>query len=334
MKAPEPMYASIGSAMPTGRDWVFEQKYDGMRVVVVTNMRGAALVTRNGHDKRAQFPEIADAMRELSAHAGRPLVLDGEIVALVRGKPGAFQALQARLHRSSGVTAMVKRSPAAIVLFDFLRDGRTDLTRLPLADRRQRLEALLAGVRDKRIRISDSSSSGRRMVARAQRAGWEGVIAKRLDATYRPGVRSRDWLKLKLQHRAEFVVGGYTEPRKSREHIGALLLGYFDATGALRYVGHTGGGFDRESLRDMSRRLRAIERKTSPFAEQPRTNEPAHWVAPKVVVEVKFAEWTTDGKLRQPIFLGARDDKQARDVHREKESIQEWAQEIGSRGER
>lgn len=329
MKVLEPMYASIGDAMPAGRDWIFEQKYDGMRVIAAATARGAALVTRNGHDKRAQFPEISTAMRELAKHAGRPLMLDGEIVALVRGKPAAFQALQSRLHRSVGVDAMVERAPAAIVLFDILRDGRADLTRLPLSDRRRRLEELLQDVDDNRIRISDSSSNGRRMVAKARRGGWEGVIAKRLDSPYRPGVRSKDWLKLKLQHRAEFVVGGFTEPRKSREHIGALLLGYFDAKERLHYVGLTGGGFNRESLKDMARRLHRIERKASPFVEALRTSEPVHWVAPRVVVEVKFAEWTADEKLRQPIFLGVRDDKPARDVHREKESVQEWAQEIG-----
>src|SRR5262249_13044267 len=151
--------------------------------------REAALVTRNGRDKRAQFPEIAEAMRELAKDAGHPLVLDGEIVALVRGKPTSFQFLQSRLHRSSGIAAMVKSAPAAIVLFDFLREGRTDLTRLPLAERRERLEDLLDGVTDKRIRISEASSSGARMIAKARKNGWEGVIAKRLDATYRPGVR-------------------------------------------------------------------------------------------------------------------------------------------------
>jgi bifunctional non-homologous end joining protein LigD len=242
----------------------------------------------------------------------------------VRGKPASFQALQSRLHRASGIAAMVKSAPAALVLFDFLRDGRTDLTPRPLTERRALLEDLLATAHDKKIKISESSSSGARMVARARKAGWEGIIAKRLDARYRPGVRSRDWLKLKLQHRAEFVVGGYTEPRLAREHLGALLLGYY-AGKQLHYAGHTGGGFNRVSLRDMSRRLKAIERKTSPFAERIRTNEPAHWVAPKLVVEVKFAEWTTDGKLRQPIFLGLRDDKRASDVHREPESVQEWA---------
>jgi bifunctional non-homologous end joining protein LigD len=322
------MYATIGDAIPAGREWTFEQKYDGMRVIASASSRAVKLVTRNGRDKSRQFPEIAAALRALAVRVRKPLVLDGEIVAIVRRKPAAFQALQGRLHRSSDIETAVKASPAAIVLFDILRDGRADLTRLPLVERRDRLETLLQANRDDRIRLSDGSTSGARMIARARRGGWEGVIAKRLDSRYVPGARSRDWLKLKLQHRAEFVVGGWTEPRLSREHIGALLLGYFDANGALRYAGKMGGGFNRASLADMHRRLAPLERKSSPFAEHVKTTESAHWATPKIVVEIKFAEWTADGRLRQPIFLGVRDDKRARDVHRETESVQQWAQEI------
>jgi bifunctional non-homologous end joining protein LigD len=172
--------------------------------------------------------------------------------------------------------------------------------------------------------LSNTDSRGATMLARARRAGWEGIIAKRTSAPYRPGARSEDWLKLKLQFRAEFVVGGFTEPRRSRPFLGALLLGAFDEAGALVYVGHTGGGFDREGLRSMRARLDRLVRRSAPFAEPPRTNEPAHWVAPKLVVEVKFAEWTADGKLRQPIFLGVRDDKPAREVTMEGVSLQRW----------
>ena len=166
------------------------------------------------------------------------------------------------------------------------------------------------------------------MLGRARRGGWEGLIAKRLDARYASGKRSRDWLKLKLQHRAEFVVGGYTDPRRSREHFGALLLGYFDAHRELRYVGNAGAGFDRATLRDLGAALARLERRKSPFADAFRSSDRVHWVAPKLVVEVKFTEWTADGKLRQPTFLGLRDDKAAKDVHRERESVQHWAQEL------
>ena len=327
MRVPEPMYATIADAIPAGDDWTFEQKYDGMRVVAAANARGTSLVTRNGRDKRAQFPEIGEALSDLARRVGRSLVLDGEIVALRRGKPAAFQALQARMHRSTDVDAIVERAPAAIILFDLLRDGRTNLMGRPLTERRALLEEIV-GAGDKTIRLSDSSSSARRMLGRARRGGWEGVIAKRTDGKYVPGARSRDWRKLKLQHRAEFVVGGYTEPRRSREHFGALVLGYFDSGGRLCYAGNMGGGFDRESLRDVSQKLRRLARKRSPFADSVKTPDRVHWVRPEVVVEVKFAEWTADGKLRQPIFLGVRDDKAAKDVHRERESVQQWAQEL------
>ena len=162
------------------------------------------------------------------------------------------------------------------------------------------------------------------MLTRARRAGWEGIIAKRTDVKYQAGARSDDWLKLKLQYRAEFVVGGWTEPRRTRPYFGALLLGAYDGNGAFVYVGHTGGGFTRDGLAEMHAKLQRLERRTSPFVVPPKTNEPAHWVAPKVVVEVKFAEWTSDHLLRQPIYLGTRDDKPAREVTIEGVSMQRW----------
>ena len=142
-------------------------------------------------------------------------------------------------------------------------------------------------------------------------------MAKRADAPYEIGRRTKFWIKLKIEHRQEFVIGGYTEPRKSREHFGAILLGYHDRKGRLIYAGHTGTGFTRQSLRDVYGQLKRRERRTSPFVVPPRTNEPAHWVRPELVVEIKFNEWTVDGKLRQPVFVGLRDDKAAADVVRE-----------------
>jgi len=330
-RLPVPMLATIGSHLPTDSQWVFEQKYDGMRVIAAVDARRVRLVTRNGRDKAKQFPEIVDALRTLGRRLRRSLVLDGEIVAIKGGEAAPFQSLQPRMQLANAeeIARLAANSPARLVAFDVLRDGRRNLTELPASERRRHLERVFDAVSDKRLGISDSSRSAKRMIAKAKRRGWEGVIAKRLDAPYRPGSRSNNWLKLKLQHRAEFVVGGYTDPRRSRELIGALLLGYYDERGALCYAGHMGGGFGRESLRDVHRRLRPLVRSTSPFADDVRTNEPAHWVRPVLVVEVKFSEWTADGKLRQPIFLGVRDDKAARDVHRERESIQQWAQEIG-----
>ncbi|MDQ3950069.1 MAG: non-homologous end-joining DNA ligase [Gemmatimonadota bacterium] len=343
----EPMYATIGTEMPHGDDWTFEPKYDGIRVLAFARpvdddeietdeatrsrlrrrTRGVHLMTRNGRDKAAQFPEIVGALRSLAQRVGRPLILDGEIVALERDRPGRFQTLQSRMHLQNveQLAAQAKAAPAALVTFDILQDGDAELFSEPWAERRRRLERLLRSPRLKNVRLSETTSDGGQMVERAAAVGWEGVIAKRTKSTYRPGARSRDWLKLKLQYRAEFVVGGWTEPRKTRQYIGALLLGYYDQEGRLHYVGHMGGGFTREGLADMYKRLEPLERKTPPFVDPPKTNEPAHWVEPKTVVEVKFAEWTTDQKLRQPIFLGIRDDKDARDVGLERKSLQDWA---------
>jgi bifunctional non-homologous end joining protein LigD len=327
------MYATLGHALPRGDGWAYEPKYDGMRVLADISARHVRLITRNGKEKQAQFPEVVAALRSFVARIGHGAVLDGEVVARRRHSRGSaaaaseFQPLQARMHLKNGseISRLSVDAPATLVTFDLLRDGRTTLTTRPWSERRARLEALFAiAPTDRALRISDASARGATMLARARRAGWEGIIAKRTDARYQPGARSDDWLKLKLQFRAEFVVGGFTEPRNSRPHLGALLLGAYDASGRFIYVGHMGGGFDREGLRAMRSRLDKIERRASPFAVAPRTNEPAHWVAPKLVVEVKFAEWTSDGRLRQPIFLGMRDDKAARDVTIEGVSMQRW----------
>jgi bifunctional non-homologous end joining protein LigD len=320
----EPMYASIGTSVPDGEGWTFEPKYDGIRVLSFVTKDAVRLVTRNGNDKTKQFPEIADALQALGKKADRELVLDGEIIAVIDGKVARFQALQDRMHvkDAPAIEDFARRQPAAIVLFDILVDGADILLNEPWSARRKRLEQLLRRRTNHRLRISESiPGDGEEMLARARRDGWEGVIAKRTDSRYGPGVRSKAWLKLKIEHRQEFVVGGWTEPRNTREHIGALLLGYFEGD-RLIYVGHTGGGFTREGLKEMHRRLARLERKTPPFADPPRTNERAHWTRPEVVVEVKFNEWTTDGKLRQPIFLGVRDDKPAREVGREADSVQ------------
>ena len=322
------MYATIGTEAPTSSGWSFEPKYDGMRALGFVSPTRVRLMTRNGKDKAKQFPEVTAALGRLGRRLGRRCIVDGEVVALERNRPGHFQALQGRFHRkgSADIEAAMQESPAAIVIFDLLADGDENLMDAPWTERRARLEHILEGA-PKGVRISETSPNGGRMLERARKGGWEGVIAKRNEARYVPGARSRDWLKLKLQHRAEFVIGGYTEPRRTRPYLGAILLGYFDADRQLRYVGHTGGGFNRESLREMYERLQRIEQAKSPFANPPRTNERAHWVKPRVVVEVKFAEWTSDGRLRQPIFLGTRDDKDAMDVHLEKESIQRYATE-------
>src|SRR6267154_2117227 len=319
----EPMYASIGTEIP-GDGWTFEPKYDGIRVLAFTTATDVKLITRNGKDKAAQFPEVVAALKKLALQTQRAFLLDGEIVALIDGKPARFQELQSRMHVKE--PRMIERlsvsSPAAIVLFDILVDDDDALIAKPWTERRARLLKLVGKRTAPHLWVTESiEGDGKKMLERARRQGWEGIIAKRMDSAYEPGKRPRSWLKLKIEFREEFVVGGYTEPRNSREHIGALLLGYFDHSRFI-YVGHTGGGFTRQGLEEMYGRLKPLERKTSPFEETPKTNEKAHWVKPEVVVEVKFSEWTADRRLRQPIFLGVRDDKDPKEEGLEPTSVQ------------
>ncbi len=319
----EPMYASIGTNVP-GKGWTFEPKYDGVRVLAFATPTEVRLMTRNTKDKAAQFPEIAEALRKLATSKKRSFVLDGEIIALIDGKPARFQELQGRMHLKESHLIQRQRSanPSALVLFDILMSGDQVVINEPWSRRRAELLKRIGKSTSERIRITESvEGDGEKMLKLARREGWEGIIAKRIDSTYEPGVRSRSWLKLKIEFRQEFVIGGFTEPRNSRQHIGALLLGYFDH-GRFIYVGHTGGGFTSAGLAEMYRRLKPVEQATSPFEEVPKTNERAHWVRPKIVVEVKFSEWTADGKLRQPIYLGVRDDKKPEEVGREGRSVQ------------
>jgi bifunctional non-homologous end joining protein LigD len=319
-----PMLATIGTTIPTGAGWTFEPKYDGVRVLAFAAGASVRLITRNGKDKSHQFPEVTAGVRALALRRKRPFVLDGEIVAFTGDAPARFQALQSRMHLQGerDIAGQVKSTPSALIAFDLLVDGDSVLLDQPWNVRRKRLERFIGARTPKGLRLGDSApGDGEKLLARARRDDWEGIIAKRVDSTYQPGARSRDWLKLKVEFRQEFVVGGYTEPRNTREHLGAILLGYFDGDD-LVYVGHTGGGFTRESLAAMAKRLARLERKSSPFSTPVRTNEKAHWVRPEVVVEVKFNEWTADSRLRQPIFLGVRDDKDPREVTREATSVQ------------
>jgi bifunctional non-homologous end joining protein LigD len=322
-KSLEPMYASIGSEVP-GEGWTFEPKYDGIRVLAYVTSDEVKLITRNGKDKAQQFPEIVAALKKLATQTKRSFVLDGEIVALVDGYPARFQELQSRMHvkESHMIERHSSSTPAALILFDILMDGDEVLIKEPWTERRARLVKRVGQRMTPQLRITESiECDGKKMLEEARRQGWEGIIAKRIDSRYEPGSRSRNWLKLKIEFRQEFVIGGYTEPRNSREHIGALLLGYFDQ-GRFIYAGHTGGGFTRKGLEEMYRRVKPLEVESSRFEGRVKTNEKAHWVKPEVVVEVKFSEWTADRRLRQPIFLGVRDDKDPREVSLEATSVQ------------
>ena len=250
------------------------------------------------------------------------MLLDGGIVALdAQGRPAGFQRLQGRIHLvdARDVEKIDKAQPVALIVFDVLRDGDEDVRGLPLTGRRVRLEQLLRSALSSTLRISEQvAGDGRELEARARREGWEGLIAKESRSPYQSGRRSPAWRKRKLLHEQEFVVGGWTEPRQTRQHFGALLLGVREnGRDALKYVGHTGTGFNGAELDRVWKLLAAREIRSSPFSARIKTNEPAHWVRPDLVAQVRFTEWTSDDKLRQPVYLGLRDDKRAADVVRE-----------------
>jgi bifunctional non-homologous end joining protein LigD len=304
-----PMLATLADPPLSGTSLVFEPKYDGIRAIAeITPARGRAAVrlwSRLGNEKTTQFPSIVEALAAFGNRVGRPLVLDGEAVALdEHSKPTGFQRLQNRIHviGAKDVERIDRSQPVAFIAFDILRDGDEDLRGLPLVERRKRLEEILRGKSSDAIRLSEQVPfDGHALHERATREHWEGLIVKDATSPYHSGRRSPAWRKLKLVQQQEFVVGGWTEPRQTRQHFGALLLGVYDDDrgGRLTYVGHTGTGFDQKELERVSRLLKAREIRESPFAEKIKTNEPAHWVRPDLVAQVRFTEWTDDDQSHE-----------------------------------
>ncbi len=333
------MLATLAEAPLSDPNLVYEPKYDGIRAIVevVPRRRGApatvAIWSRLGNDKTAQFPEIAGAVSRWGAARRRAAVLDGEIVALAAdGEPAGFQRLQERMHLAGErdvARAMVK-TPSALVVFDILSDGDDDLCALSLRERRQRLVAALEPDVDHVLRLARQiEGDGRALMAEAQARGWEGLVAKDARSPYRSGRRSLEWRKLKLLKRQELVVGGYTEPRGSRTGFGALLLGLPGTGGKLRYAGHAGGGFSDKELARVTRLLASRKTTVCPFDVVPVTNERPHWVRAELVAEVKFSAWTADGVLREPVYLGLREDVSSKDVRRE-EAVVTARRQVGA----
>jgi bifunctional non-homologous end joining protein LigD len=321
------MLASLDPAPLASPRFAYEPKYDGIRALVAVRAGGgpgaARIWSRLGNEKTAQFPEITRALAVFARGLKADVLLDGEIVALdEHGEPAGFQRLQGRIHLTSDgdIGGRVVTQPVAFVAFDVLRDGDLDVRALPLTARRARLERIFGNTGTRVLRLSDfHAGDGRALHELARERGWEGLVAKSLDATYQSGRRSSAWRKIKILQRQDCVVGGFTDGRGSRAHFGALLLGVWDG-GALTYVGHAGTGFTGRELERLARILVPLETPTCPFAVRPRTNERPHWTRPEVVVSVGFTEWTDDGVFRHPKYLGVRDDVDPRTVRREPSS--------------
>ena len=315
MGIPAPMLASPAGDLPPLKGWTIEPKWDGIRVIAEMSAKRVALWSRNKIDKSREFPALVDSLRALVVRSG-PMVLDGELVAIdAKGKPLRFQALQARNTGSGASTALV--------VFDCLSAEGRSRTSQPWTERRKTLDLLVPKSARGLVRRGDSAPCGSKGAARiveaARRDDWEGLILKRMDSTYQGGKRSPLWRKVKLEHEQEFVIGGYTAPTDGVvRQFGALLVGYYDDDGALHYAGKVGTGYTQATLATLGSKLTSLVQKTSPFVDLPKGQfSRSTWVRPKLVAQVKYNEMTESGVLRQPSYLGLRDDKRARDVRLE-----------------
>lgn len=291
----KPMLATLVDKPFHRPGWVYEEKYDGYRILAYKEEKRVTLLSRNGKDRTESFADVAKAVATLR---DRTLLLDGEAVAFDRRLVSRFQLLQQG------------EVPVVFAAFDCLyRNGR-DLREKPLWSRREILETVIGGT-DRLFASRRLGPDGLEAFRLAQKKGFEGMVAKNGASVYVER-RSREWLKVKVNQEEEFVIGGYTAPAGTRTHFGALLLGAYRGAD-LRYVGSVGTGYTQKTLASLHRGFQPLVRKTPPFADPPRIKG-ATWLAPKLVAQVAFHEWTDEAKLRQPVFLGLRDDKRPGEV--------------------
>jgi bifunctional non-homologous end joining protein LigD len=314
-----PMKAASRDELPKGLDWIYELKFDGVRALAIKKARGVELISRNAKDFSGNYPGVLDALKALPC---REAVLDGEIVALDATGKSSFQLLQSA--NLPGET----NPPIFYYVFDLIQlDGR-DLTGLPLFRRKAAAQAMVATVSGP-IRFSAGiQSDPDRLIKELKRRGLEGVIAKRTESKYEIGARSGAWVKFKWTCQQEFVIGGYTEPRGARTYFGAVLVGFYER-GKLRFASKVGTGFDQRLLKSLHEKFQKLRRPDCPFVNLPEKGSSSGgvtmaemkrctWVEPKLVCQVRFTEWTRDDHLRQPAFLGLREDKRPKEVGREK----------------
>ncbi|MBE0429866.1 MAG: DNA ligase D [Thermoleophilia bacterium] len=312
-----PMQAVLAGRPFSSADYLFEIKFDGIRALSYVN-GGLSIMSRNLKEQAFRYPELAD----LAGHflAGE-LIVDGEIVALDEQGVSHFQLLQGRINLTgkSEIAAAARATPAYYYVFDILYLNGRDLTQLPLSRRKEILSRLF--MPHKHIRVSEwVEEQGEQIFHFARERGLEGIVGKRMAAPYRQH-RSRDWLKFKAVRQQEFVIGGFTMPRGSRALFGALLLGVYE-DGDLVYAGHVGTGFSEDMLQRLHAAMAPLVQEEPPFRVPPRPNEPAKWLRPELVAQVKFAEWTREGLLRHPVFLGLRNDMDPRDIVREEKILE------------
>jgi DNA ligase D-like protein (predicted ligase) len=306
-----PMLATLTKEVFSDPAWIYEAKLDGQRSLLFRKGSSIRLMTRNEKDRTSHYPDLREA---IAAQETPDLVADGEIVAF-DGERTSFSKLQERMQNSRPSAQAVRRQPVFYYLFDVMWFDGYDLTALPLRARKEILNSAFSF--DGPLQYSDHVEEEGEVAFRAAcERGWEGLIAKRLASPYNAG-RSRDWLKFKCVLDQEMVIVGWTDPAGSREDLGALLVAY-NEDGALKYGGKVGTGFKRHDLDMLIKKLEPLQRQTPPVAYElglPRKG--VHWVEPNLVAEVGFSEWTPDGKLRHPRYLGLRNDKTPEEVVRE-----------------
>ena len=316
----QPMKAKLVDEPQKHGDWIYELKFDGFRAIGVKSEKKVSLISRNEKTLDARFPDIVNATKNLPV---RECVIDGEIVALDEKGRSSFQLLQA-------LEMEGRKSPLRFYVFDLLQLDGKSLLQLPLEERKQLLAKLCESVGDP-IRCSgEIGGDAKSLLAEVKRRGLEGLIGKQRKSVYEPGRRSGAWIKLKCVNEQEFVIGGYTPPAGSRKHFGAILVGYYE-DGSLKFAGKVGTGFTTKTLSILHKKFLEEKRDDCPFVDLPSKQngkwvqgitpsmmKKMHWVSPKFVAEIKFAEWTRDKKLRAPVFLGLREDKNAREVTRER----------------
>lgn len=298
----EPMLATLTDSYFSDPQWVFEPKLDGVRCLAFKRGDKVRLMSRNKLLMNDRYPEIVTAVSKVEVGDG---LLDGEI-AVVSGGVSRFQSLQRHLLAGDG--------SLVYFVFDGPQLAGYDITRLPLLARKELIARIVRPVPMIEL-VSHREESGETYLQEACENGWEGLIAKRASAPYVSG-RSKEWLKFKCSKEQEFVVGGFTDPQGTRVGLGALLVGYYE-DGKLQYAGKVGTGYNSRLLLFLSQRLTELRQEESPFYGRPPVRKAVHWVKPEMVVQVGFSEWTRDGRLRHPRFLGIRDDKRAQQVVRE-----------------
>ena len=309
-----PMLATLAKRAFSDPAWVFEAKLDGQRSLLWRRRSTIRLLTRNEKDRTAHYPDLVEAVRR---EDGAPLIADGEIVAF-RGDVTSFARLQERMQNSRPSPSQVAAVPVVFYLFDLVWFDGYDLSALPLLTRKSVLRNAM--VFDGPIAFSEHlEEEGEIAFRSACEKGWEGLIGKRASAPY-THARSKDWLKFKCVNEQEFVVLGWTEPRGARAGLGALLVGYHE-DGELRFGGKVGTGFNERELAMLSGRLGLLEQSAPPVTDtKGLTLKGVHWVRPELVAQVGFSEWTPDGKLRHPRYVGLRHDKRPEHVVRERAS--------------